>query len=466
MKLVEPKSESKTATANVLVLDDDRFILDSLGEFLDMEGYRVFTAGEFSQARYLLEKHPIQIVITDLNMPSIDGLGVLRFLREHYPHIMAFVITGFGSIDSAVDAVKLGAYDYLSKPINDDELRMSLQRALKQQALQAENVALKQQLKRQNQYGEIIGRDRRIQKVYDLIEAVASTSTSVLVTGQSGVGKTMVARAIHQQSQCKDGPFVEVSCGSLPETLLESELFGHVRGSFTGAVADKQGRFQAADGGTIFLDEIDSASPAMQVKLLRVLQERQFEAVGSDQTQTVNVRLLVATNKDLKKLVAQEKFRQDLYYRINVVEIPLPPLCERISDIPLLADHFLEKFRQIHQKPIQTISSEVRSLLARYPWPGNVRELENVIERAVVLSRSQTIEPHDLPSNLIEPDSEDGKIDLADQTGPLAELLTRAEKQIIKTTLNRCDGNRQLTAKKLGISRTSLFRKMRDLDLQ
>jgi DNA-binding NtrC family response regulator len=467
MKLAEPKTseQPRTTRANILLLDDDRFILDSLSEFLDMEGYRVFTAGEFSQAKYLLEKNPVQVMITDLNMPNIDGLEVLRFLHQNYPEIVAIVATAFGSIDSAVEAIKLGAYDYLTKPIIDDELRMSIERALKQQALQAENISLKQQLKQQNQYGEIIGRDSRMQRVFDLIEAVAPTSTSVLITGESGVGKTMVARAIHEKSQRKNGPFIEVSCGSLPENLLESELFGHVKGSFTGAVADKQGRFMAADGGTIFLDEIDSASPAMQVKLLRVLQERQFEPVGSDKTINVNVRLLVATNKNLKKLVEAEKFRQDLYYRINVVEIPLPPLRERMSDIPLLAEHFLEKFRTMHQKPISGLSQDVKSLLARYRWPGNVRELENVIERAVVLSRSEIIEQADLPSNLMEPSSENGMNDSADQNGSLDELLARAEKQIIQRTLNRYEGNRQLTAKTLGISRTSLFRRIRDLGL-
>jgi DNA-binding NtrC family response regulator len=361
MKLAEPKTQqasgeaSKKQTGTILILDDDRFILDSLGEFLEMEGYRVLTAGTFDQARNLLERNTVQLMITDMNMPSIDGMGVLRYLHEHFPQTVAIVITAFGSIDSAVDAIKLGAYDYLTKPIIDDELRMSIQRALKQQALQAENIALKKQLQQQNQYGEIIGRDRQMQKVFDLIESVAPTTTSALITGESGVGKTLVARAIHQKSSRCHGPFIEVSCGSLPENLLESELFGHVKGSFTGAVADKPGRFLAADGGTIFLDEIDSASPAMQVKLLRVLQERQFEPVGSDQTITVNVRLVVATNKKLKKLVEEEKFRQDLYYRINVIEIHLLPLRERVSDIPLLAEHFLDKFRQLHNKPIETI---------------------------------------------------------------------------------------------------------------
>jgi DNA-binding NtrC family response regulator len=471
MKLAEPNIKpttpdgEKKASATILLLDDDRFILDSLGEFLEMEGYRVLTAGAFDQAKNLLNRYPVQLVITDLNMPSIDGMGVLRYLHEHHPQTVAIVITAFGSIDSAVDAIKLGAYDYLTKPIIDDELRMSIQRALKQQALQAENLALKQQLQRQNQYGEIVGRDRQMQKVFELIEAVAPTTTSVLITGESGVGKTMVARAIHQKSSRSSGPFIEVSCGSLPENLLESELFGHVKGSFTGAVADKPGRFLAADGGTIFLDEIDSASPAMQVKLLRVLQERQFEPVGSDQTMTVNVRLVVATNKNLKKLVESEKFRQDLFYRINVVEIHLLPLRERVSDIPLLTEHFLNKFRQLHNKPIESVTVDAMNLLARYRWPGNVRELENAVERAVVLSRNGSIEPMDLPVDVTEPQSAESSNIWQDDSGSLIELLSNAEKQIIQRVLKRYDGNRQETAQKLGISRTSLFRKMRDFGL-
>ncbi len=471
MKIAEPQTQNTASSHNkinpeILILDDDRFILDSLGEFLNMEGYRVYTAGQFHQAKHLLETHQIQLVITDLNMPSIDGLGVLRYLRENYPQTVAIMITAFGSIDSAVEAIKLGAYDYLTKPIIDDELRMSIQRGLKQQALQAENLALKQQLRSQNQYGKLIGRDRQMQKVFELIEAIAPTSTTVLITGESGTGKTLVARAIHHQSSRHEGHFVEVACGSLPENLLESELFGHVKGSFTGAVADKQGRFLAADGGTIFLDEIDSASPAMQVKLLRVLQERQFEAVGSDKTITVNVRVIVATNKNLKKLVEEEKFRQDLYYRINVVGIHLPPLRERISDIPLLADHFVEKFNQIHRKNITAIGPETINLLARYRWPGNVRELENAMERAVVLSRNETLTPEDLPTEMVNPPAAADSLFLGDQNGTLDDLLFRTEKQIILRTLERFDGNRQLTARALGISRTSLFRKMRDLGLK
>jgi two-component system, NtrC family, response regulator AtoC len=465
MTIDAPTRPTRSAAAEILLLDDDKMILDSLNELLSMDGHRVFPAGDFDAAVKILAGHPIQIVITDLNMPGVDGLQFLRYVREHYPELVAIIMTAFGSIESAVEAVKLGAFDYLTKPVIDDELRMSIQRALAQQALVAENLALKSELCRQNQYCEMIGRDRGMQKVFELIEAVAPTSTTVLVTGESGTGKTLVARAIHERGPRHGKPFIEVSCGALPESLLESELFGHMRGSFTGAVADKEGRFLAAEGGTLFLDEIDSATPALQVKLLRVLQERQFEPVGSNKTLTANVRVVVATNKDLRALVNENKFRQDLYYRVNVVDIHLPPLRDRMSDIPLLADYFLDRFRQMHRKTLRSVSPEAVNALARYRWPGNIRELENVIERAVVLCRGDTVTPDDLPAGIIDPEGPDEAGNPVDATGTLEELLLKAEKQIVRRALQRHEQNRQLTARALGISRTSLFRKMRDLGL-
>ncbi len=463
MQLVEKKPECANQQGRILLLDDDRIILDSLSEFLDMEGYHVSAVDSFEDAREILGEGEIQVAITDLNMPNVDGLEFLRYLTANHPQVTAIVITAYGSIESAVEAIKLGAHDYLTKPVIDDELRMSIQRALKQQALQAENIELKNQLKRHQQFGNIIGQDKQMHKVFSLIRAVASTPTNVLITGESGTGKSMVARTIHQQSDRRDGPFVEVSCGALPENLLESELFGHIKGSFTGALSDKQGRFLAADGGTIFLDEIDSATPSFQVKLLRVLQERQFEPVGTNKTVRVNVRVIVATNKNLKKLVEEEKFREDLYYRVNVVDIHLPPLRERVSDIGLLANHFLDKFGKIHNRSDITISSEAMKFLARHSWPGNVRELENVIERAVVLSLGGQIGTDDLPTDISEPACNDTIINPNDT---LAEVLLKSEKKIILSALERYNGNRQKTAKALGISRTSLFRKIRDLEIK
>ncbi len=458
-------SDINKSSANILLLDDDKIILDSLSEFLEMEGHRVFSAENVKQAKTILENNNIEIVISDLNMPDYTGMEFLRFIKANYPQITAIIITAYGSIDSAVEAMKLGAYDYLTKPIIDDELKMTLNRALKQQALQAENIALKEKLKSQQQFGKLIGRDPRMQKIFELIRVVASTSTNILITGESGTGKSLIAREIHQQSPRKDNPFIEVSCGAIPETLLESELFGHTKGSFTGAHTDKQGKFLAANKGTIFLDEIDSASPALQVKLLRVLQERQFEPVGTNKTISVDVRVIVATNKNLKKLVEQEKFRQDLYYRINVVSINLPPLRDRPGDIPLLAEHFLEKYSKIHcnGKNKKRLSEQTLKILMRYNWPGNVRELENAIERAVVLSPSDIIVPQDLPEEILNPI--ESKNELISSEMPLAQALLKVEKNIILNALERNNWNKQKTAKALGISRTSLFRKMRDFDI-
>jgi len=458
--------ESKVKTnASILVLDDDRFILDSINEYLSEEGHRVQTASDFDHARRILERGGVQIVVTDLNMPDHNGLEVIRYVHERYPTVVVIVITAYGSINSAVEAIKLGAYDYLTKPVVDEELSFAIERALKQQALQAENIALKQQLRRQVQFGALVGRDRQMQKVFEMIETVASTTTTILITGESGTGKSMVARAIHQHSDRRELPFVEVSCGALPENLLESELFGHVRGSFTGAIADKQGRFLAANGGTIFLDEIDSATPALQVKLLRVLQERQFEPVGSNKTVTVDVRVIVATNKDLKQRVEKEQFRQDLYYRINVVQINLSPLRERLSDICLLADHFLAKFNDLHHKTIDHLAPETIHVLERYRWPGNVRELENMIERAVVLARSRIIMPDDLPSETVRDSAAMCSTGSGPETSTFSDALLQAEREIICRTLERCNGSRKLTAERLGISRTSLFRKIRHFRL-
>jgi len=466
MTTIETNKQSVKSTASILVIDDDQIISDSLKEFLELEGHCVRTAGDFGQARNVLDRGDVEIVLTDLNLPDHDGLEVLRYLRQHRPDTVGIVITAYGSINSAVEAIKLGAHDYLTKPIVAEELRLAIERALKQQSLQAENLALRHQLRQCQQFGPLIGRDRQMQKVFSLIEAVAPTSTTVLITGDSGTGKSMVAREIHRRSPRCDGPFIEVSCGALPENLLESELFGHVRGSFTGALADKEGRFLAADGGTIFLDEIDSATPALQVKLLRVLQERRFEPVGSNKTIAVDVRVTVATNKDLKKLVESEKFRQDLYYRINVVDISLAPLRERVSDIPLLANHFLEKFRTLHRKSVDKLSPEALNVLERYHWPGNVRELENVIERAIVLATDNVISPDDLPADLLSDDRREDLMPAGEGPTPLAELLVQAERRIIRRTLDRHNWNRKSTAEALGISRTSLFRKMRQLDLQ
>src|SRR5205823_1991457 len=325
----------------LLILDEDRIILQSLSQFLVREGYEVKTTDDAADALAQLEATQFELLIADINMPGVKPVDFLRDIRRRFPQTVAVIITGYGSIEGAVEATKMGAFDYLTKPIIDDEIRVVVEKAVRQQSLLFENQTLRQQLDLRFGLENIVGQDYRMLKIFDLVGAVADSRTTLTITGQSGTGKSLLARPIHHRSPRRDKPFIEVSCGALPETLLASELFGHVKGAFTGAVGDKPGRFLAADGGTIFLDEINAASPAMQVKLLRVLQERSFEPVGSSQTRTVDARTILATNVDLAQLVAEQKFRQDLYYRINVLTIHMPPLRERLGDIPLLANHFL-----------------------------------------------------------------------------------------------------------------------------
>ncbi|MFA6135066.1 MAG: sigma-54 dependent transcriptional regulator [Phycisphaerae bacterium] len=445
----------------ILLVDDDQIILDSLGGFLSLEGYEVQTASAIPQAIDCLRAGRYHLVITDVNMPSSDGFELLRYVRSHQADVMVIMVTGYGTIESAVEAIKQGAYDYLTKPIIDDDVRLAVRRALQQQHLVAENRQLKQALSGRYRLGNIIGQHYRMSKVFDLIDAVAESKTNVLITGESGTGKSLIAHAIHTGSPRRDKPFVEVSCGALPDTLLESELFGHVRGAFTHAVVDKQGKFAAADGGTIFLDEISTASPQLQVKLLRVLQERNFEPVGSNQTLRVDVRVILATNHDLRQEVEAGRFRNDLYYRINVVNIELPPLRERLGDIPLLADFFLAKYLDGSPRKIEGFAPEAMELMRRYCWPGNVRELENCVERAVVLCRSPLIGPDDLPPALLHSNVSSGSSPRPLGRMTLDQALEEPEKQILRSALEANEGSRQATARQLGINRTTLYKKMK-----
>jgi DNA-binding NtrC family response regulator len=447
----------------ILLVDDDQIILDSLGEFLTLEGYDVVARESITDALKALDGGSFHLVISDVTMPASSGLELLRYVKKHLPDLVVILMTGYGTIESAVEAIKQGAYDYLTKPIIDDDVRMCVERALRQQRILAENRMLRQQLAQRYSFDSILGADHKMAKIFELIESFADSRTTVLMTGESGTGKSLIARSIHAHSSRAGGPFVEVDCGSLPETLLESELFGHVAGSFTGAVSNKQGKFAAADGGTIFLDEISTASPALQVKLLRVLQEREFEPVGSNETRKVDVRVLLASNRDLAKEVAAGRFRQDLYYRVNVLNIELPPLRDRVGDIPMLAKRFLERFASEAGREIRGIDEQAMALMQRYGWPGNVRELENCIERAVLMSRNGSVKPEDLPPPVLacRPPTAVLEYDPPNGLIGLDEALREPERRIIAAALERNGGNRQATAKDLQINRTTLYKKMR-----
>lgn len=447
---------------SILVVDDDKIILDSLCEFLSLEGFQAIGAGTMQDAVRKLQNQGFNLVIVDINLPDGDGFELLDIVKKDYPRTVVIMITGYGTIEGAVRAIKQGAYDYLTKPIIDDELRLTVEKAIKQHSLMSENASLRSQLEQKYSLENIISHNYKMAKIFDLIEAVADSTTTVLMTGPSGTGKSILARAIHYRSSRRDKPFVEVSCGALPETLLESELFGHVKGSFTGAVNDKEGKFLAADGGTIFLDEIANASAALQAKLLRVLEDRQFEPVGSNKTVTVDTRIILATNKDLEKEVKQDRFREDLYYRINVVIIDLPPLCERVGDVRLLAEHFLRIYCAQHNRQKLGITDEAMTYLERYFWPGNVRELENVIERAVLLSKNNFISPEDLPGSITQEQNRQQK---PNKQISLKEALAEPEKNIIRQALEANHWNRQATAKALQINRTTLFKKMKHYGL-
>jgi DNA-binding NtrC family response regulator len=451
----------------VLILDEDRIILQSLSQFLRREGYDVRTTDRPEEAMGLMEASQVELLLADVNIPGLKPAEFLRDVRRRFAHVVVVVITSYGSIEGAVQATKIGAFDYLTKPIVDEEIRVVVEKAARQQSLLFENQSLKQQLDLRFGLENVVGHDHKMLKIFHLVDAVADSRTTVLMTGESGTGKSLLARTIHHRSPRRDKPFVEVSCGALPETLLESELFGHVKGAFTGAIADKRGRFLAADGGTIFLDEINSASPAMQVKLLRVLQERAFEPVGSTDTRTVDVRVILASNVDLQQLVAEQKFRQDLYYRINVVTIRLPGLRERLGDIALLAGHFLRRFNKEAGREILGFTEAALSAMRRYDWPGNIRELENAVERAVVLCRRPQIDVEDLPeavqsSVAAAPTSRSMSIEeVFNKPMPLHVALEGPERQIIEAALKRNAWNRQATAAELDINRTTLYRKMR-----
>ena len=402
--------------------------------------------------------------MVDLRYGDGDGFEILAACQQQSHDMPVLLMTGYASAETGVEALRAGASDLLTKPIIDEELSVALDRAVHQGKVIRENANLRAQLDERFGLENIIGDDSRMNRIFDMIESVADTRATVLITGESGTGKSLIARAIHRLSNRNDHPFVEVACGALPENLLESELFGHVQGAFTGASANKVGKFKQADSGTIFLDEIGTASAGLQVKLLRVLQEFEFEAVGGAQTEKVDTRVILATNEDLSSAVAEGQFRQDLFYRINVISFELPSLRERVSDIPLLADHFLRQVCRDTGKVMDGIDSSAMSVLQQYPWPGNVRELQNIIERAVLLGRNRSIQVNDLPPQMTQGAQVSTTNSVTTQT--LKEALEGPERQIILQSLKQHHWNRNATADALGINRTTLYKKMKRLGLE
>lgn len=440
--------------ANILVVDDQESMRDSCQQSLSRKGYEVDTANNGEEGLDLLKKKSYDLVILDLKMPGLNGIDVLKKIKENDPEIVVIVITGHATIESAVDAMKYGAFDFIPKPFTPESLRIIVKRALDTREITLENVLLRNELKKGLGSEIIIGTDKSMEAVEQLVRKVGPTDTTVLITGESGTGKEVIARAIHQYSSRNGKPFVAVDCGSLVESLFESELFGHVKGSFTGATETKYGRFELANGGTLFFDEIGNVSLSVQAKLLRVLQEREVTKVGSSQIVKVDVRIIAATNKDLAEVVKAGTFREDLFYRLSVVPITLPPLRERRGDISLLANHFLRKYNNKRGKNIKAISKPAMKALVEYDWPGNVRELENAIERAVVLTENEVIAPADLlyyGLTVESGDSDSGKI----------RSLADMERDHIAKTLKVFDGHKGETAEALGIDRKTLRMKLK-----
>jgi two-component system response regulator PilR (NtrC family) len=392
----------KTGKVRILVVDDEPSMCEMLSIVLRRDGYEVLVADSGRKAIEHLRANPFDLLLSDIKMPDVTGVDVLAVAKELNRDIIAFMMTAYASTSTAVEAMRLGAVDYFTKPFNMDELRLKIRQHVESRQLKQENLLLKKALNTRYEFSNIIGRSEPMLEVFRMVETIAKTSSTVLITGESGTGKDLVARAIHYNSLRRDRPFVALNCGGVPETLLESELFGHVRGAFTGADANKKGLVEAADGGSIFLDEIGEMNVTMQVKLLRVLQDRRFRRLGGTEEVQADIRVIAATNQDLQKLVADGRFREDLFYRINVIPMHLPPLRERRDDIPLLAEHFLAKYAERMEKPVRSISLSASDLLRCYAWPGNVRELENVIERAVALEQSPSVLPDSLPLHIRE----------------------------------------------------------------
>jgi DNA-binding NtrC family response regulator len=456
---MNPSTPEQPMTERILVVDDEANMLGLFKKILEKEGYEVVTAGSGEEAIQRLEKEGFDLLISDLKMPGLSGIELVRQAKKLSPTLPCIVLTAYGTIESAVSAMKEGAYDYLTKPVNNDEIRMVVKKAIDMYRLTREVEQLRGNVGLWSGPINIIGRSRPMRELYRVIQRVSGSDTTILIYGESGTGKELIARAIHQQSPRRDRPFVTIDCGALTDTLLESELFGHVRGSFTGAVGNKKGLFEEAHGGTLLLDEIGDTTAAFQSKLLRVLQENEIRPVGGNRTIHVDVRVLAATNKDLKKSVEKKSFREDLYYRLAVVPVLIPPLRQRREDIPLLIDHFVKKYCDRNRLERKWISPKALRLLAESPWPGNVRELENVIERAVLMSPGAEITTEML---FLDPPAEESGDPLQNVIRSTTAIV---EKEKIAEATQRAQGNRSRAAKLLGISRATLYNKLKRYNL-
>jgi two-component system response regulator PilR (NtrC family) len=447
-----PKSASEP---RILVVDDETSMREMLRIVLRRDGYQVIVAQSGTEAIELLQRQPVDLLLSDIRMPDKSGVDVLRAAKAVNPDIVAFMMTAYASTDTAVEAMRLGAVDYFTKPFNMDELRLKVRRHLESHKLREENVLLKKALGTAYEFSNIIGQSPAMLEVFKMVESIAKTNSTVLITGESGTGKDLIARAIHFNSLRRDQPFVALNCGAIPETLLESELFGHMKGAFTGADANKKGLIEVSERGTIFLDEIGEMNATMQVKLLRVLQDRRFRRLGGTEEVQADIRVIAATNQDLQKRVAEGKFREDLFYRINVLPVHLPPLRERREDIPPIAEHFLARFAEQMQKPVRSISGEAMDLLQAFAWPGNVRELENVMERAVALEQTPSVLPETLPEQVrrgVSPASGQVPAELPEEGIDLEAHVEDIYRDHMVQALKRAGGVQVKAAEMLGMS--------------
>ncbi len=445
------------SNTRILVVDDEAHVRQSIDKALTKEGYAVQQAANGAEALEFLRAEPVHLAICDLRMPHMDGLEFLQAARAMRPETEVLMITGYGTVENAVRAIKLGAYDFIEKPFKRVHLIKTVEKALEKQSLLYENRRLKEELDGSQQSPRnLVGVSRPMREVIELVNQVADSSATVLITGESGSGKEVIANAVHYRSARSRGALVKVSCAALPETLLEAELFGYEKGAFTGAMGRKSGRFELADRGTLFMDEVGEIPPAMQVKLLRVLQEGEFERLGGTKTLRVDVRLVAATNRNLAELVKEGRFREDLYYRLNVINVQIPPLRERVDDVPLLVEHFVQRFARRNDRSIAGVSREAMERLMCYDWPGNVRELENAIERAIVLTRGKLIDADALPPQV----RRISDVATSQITIPIGTKMRDVEQQMITETLKHTNGNRELAAKLLGIASRTIYRKL------